>query len=157
VETLVRAEPAVLSPADAGELLTLQRAAFATEAQVYGDPWLPALVQTLAELRVEMTSGRALGLRLVGRLVAAVRTREDAGVLHVNRLTVAPDMQGAGIGSRLLLAAEDGASASVAALFTGHRSAGNLRLYERHGYVEQRREPVHEALTLVHLTKTLRG
>ena len=30
-----------LSPADAGELLTLQRAAYATEAQIYGDPFLP--------------------------------------------------------------------------------------------------------------------
>jgi ribosomal protein S18 acetylase RimI-like enzyme len=114
-------------------------------------------VQTLAELRAEMATGRALGLRIDGRLVGAVRTREDAGVLHVNRLTVAPDVQGAGIGSRLLLGAEEGASASVAVLFTGHRSAGNLRLYERHGYVEQRREPVHEGLTLVHLSKPLRG
>ena len=157
LETVLRSEPAVLTPADTGELLTLQRAAFATEAQLYGDPWLPALVQTFVELRAELTTGRALGLRIGGRLVGAVRTREDAGVLHVNRLTVAPDLQGVGIGSRLLLAAEDGATASVAVLFTGHRSAGNLRLYERHGYVEQRREPAHAGLTLVHLSKLLRG
>jgi GNAT superfamily N-acetyltransferase len=114
-------------------------------------------VQTLAELRAELVTGRALGLRIDGRLVGAVRTREEAGVLHVNRLTVAPDLQGAEIGSRLLHAAEDGASAPVAELFTGHRSAGNLRLYERHGYVERYRERVHEELTLVHLSKPLRG
>jgi hypothetical protein len=73
-------------------------------------------VQTLAELRAELVTGRALGLRIDGRLVGAVRTREEAGVLHVNRLTVAPDLQGAEIGSRLLHAAEDGASAPVAEL-----------------------------------------
>jgi hypothetical protein len=44
----------------------------------------------------------------------------------------------------------------TAAPFTGHRSAGNLRLYARAGYVEQRREPVDERLTLVHLAKSLR-
>ncbi|WP_448614769.1 hypothetical protein [Modestobacter sp. URMC 112] len=45
----LRITPAV--PADAGELLTLQRAAFVTEAQVYDDPRLPALVETPDELR----------------------------------------------------------------------------------------------------------
>ncbi len=44
----------------------------------------------------------------------------------------------------------------TASLFTGHRSAGNLRLYARAGYVEQRREPVDEGLTLVHVAKSLR-
>ena len=29
-------------PRDGGEALTLQRAAFVTEAQLYGSPWLPA-------------------------------------------------------------------------------------------------------------------
>lgn len=46
-----------ISPADdgdAGELLTLQRAAFVTEAQVYGDPRLPALTETLDELRAAL-------------------------------------------------------------------------------------------------------
>lgn len=32
-----------LSSSDAGEVLTLQRAAFASEAQLYGGPFLPAL------------------------------------------------------------------------------------------------------------------
>ncbi len=35
---------------EAGELLTLRRAAFVTEAQQYGDPNIPPLTQTLAEL-----------------------------------------------------------------------------------------------------------
>ena len=38
----------------AGELLTVRRAAFVTEAQVYGDPNIPALTQTLPELRADL-------------------------------------------------------------------------------------------------------
>ncbi|HUG86944.1 MAG TPA: hypothetical protein VMM13_20410 [Euzebya sp.] len=34
-------------PEDAREMLTLQRAAYVTEAQLYDDPNLPALTQTL--------------------------------------------------------------------------------------------------------------
>ena len=149
-----------LGPLDAdgaGELLTLQRAAYVTEAQLYDDVRLPALVQTLDDLRAELTTARCTGAWLGGRLVGAVRTREDDGVLHVGRLTVAPDRQGAGIGGRLLAAVETAAPAHRVALFTGHRSEGNLRLYARCGYVEVRREPVHERLVLVHLEKELRG
>jgi hypothetical protein len=38
---------------DAGELLTLRRAAFVTEAQQYGDPHIPPLTQTLEELEAD--------------------------------------------------------------------------------------------------------
>ena len=46
-----------IAPGDAGEVLTLQRAAFVTEAQAHGDPALPPLTQTLAELRAATASG----------------------------------------------------------------------------------------------------
>ena len=125
---------------DAGELLTLQRAAYVTEAQLYDDLRLPALVQTLAELRAELAAGGGVVAREGPRLVGAVRLRFDGDVVHVGRLTVAPDRQGEGIGGRLLAAAEAAAPARRAALFTGHRSEANLRLYRRCGYVEVRRE-----------------
>jgi hypothetical protein len=48
----IRIGPA--GPRDAGELLTPQRAAFVTEAQLYGEPRLPALTQTLDDLRAEL-------------------------------------------------------------------------------------------------------
>jgi ribosomal protein S18 acetylase RimI-like enzyme len=145
-------------PADGGELLTLQRAAFVTEAQLYGDPGLPALVETLSELLVAVQGGPALVARDGGRLVGSVRARVVDGVLHVGRLVVAPDQQGRGVGRSLLAAVEQAAGPDVdtAALFTGHRSVANLRLYERAGYVEQRRQRVDDALTLVHLVKALR-
>ncbi len=148
-----------LSIADAGEVLTLQRAAYASEALLYGDPSLPALVQTLPDLVAELSNG--LGHKAVrgSRLVGAVRSTVDGDTLHIGRLTVAPDLQGSGLGTALLSAAEGAAGPDVtsAALFTGHLSSANLRLYQRHGYVEERREKIDDRVTLVHLRKPLTG
>lgn len=44
-----------LSGGDSGELLTLQRAAYVTEAQAHDDVNLPPLMQSLAELVSELT------------------------------------------------------------------------------------------------------
>lgn len=145
-----------LPPGAAGELLTLQRAAYVPEAQLYDDVRLPALVQTLDELVAELTTGSCLAARAGSRLVGAVRTRERDGVLHVGRLVVAPDLQGHGIGTRLLLAAEQATALPRATLFTGARSTVNLRRHRRHGYLESRREQVRPRLELVHLAEELR-
>ncbi|TYP89815.1 GNAT family N-acetyltransferase [Blastococcus xanthinilyticus] len=139
-----------------GELLTLQRAAYVTEAQLYEDVRLPALVQTLDDLVEELGRSRCLAAWLGRRLVGAVRTNEVHDVLHVGRLVVAPDLQGRGIGTRLLLAAEAGSRMTRATLFTGSRSEANLRLYRRHGYAESHREQLHAGVELVHLDKELR-
>ncbi|CAA9209185.1 MAG: hypothetical protein AVDCRST_MAG52-1069 [uncultured Blastococcus sp.] len=145
--------------ADAGEILTLQRAAYATEARIYGDPELPAMVQTLEELTAELATGPALTARRGSRVVGAVRGRPADGVLHVGRLTVAPDQQGQGIGTALLAEIEAAAppGTTEATLFTGHLSAANLRLYDRLGYRETHREALTRSVVLVHLAKPLTG
>jgi GNAT superfamily N-acetyltransferase len=152
-------DPAITAvlPADVGEVLTLQRAAYATEARLYHDPELPALTQTLAELATELTSVSALKAVAGHRIVGAVRARVDGTVLHVGRLVVAPDWQNRGVGSRLLAAVEAGAGPDVrtAALFTGHLSSANLALYARRGYAETRREQLRPGVVLVHLNKPL--
>lgn len=144
-----------LPPAAAGELLTLQRAAYVTEAQLYDDPRLPALTQTLDQLVAELTDSSCTAAYDGPRLVGAVRTREANRTLHIGRLTVVPDRQGLGIGSRLLTAAEAGTRLPEATLFTGHLSAANLRLYRRHGYAERSRELLRPGVELVHLVKSL--
>jgi len=148
-----------LTVADAGEVLTLQRAAYASEARIYGETSLPALVQTLPELVAELSNG--LGHKVIrgSRLVGAVRSTVDGDVLRIGRLTVAPDLQGSGLGTALLAAAEAAAGPEVASatLFTGHLSTANLRLYQRHGYVEERREKIDDRVILVHLRKPLTG
>lgn len=148
-----------LSVADAGEVLTLQRAAYVSEAQLYGDPSLPPLVQTLPELVTELSNSKGYKAIRGSRLVGAVRSVVDGDTLRIGRLAVAPDLQGNGLGTALLAAAESDAGPEVtsATVFTGHLSTGNLRLYERNGYVEVRREEVGPGATLVHLRKPLTG
>lgn len=151
-----------LGVGDAGELLTLQRAAYVTEAQLNGDCHLPPLSQTLAELIAELRDPAvtAFGIRdPAGHLVAAVRIRAEGGArAEVRRLAVVPDRQGQGLGTRLLLAAEDLCPAGTTQLylFTGDRSVGNLALYQRHGYRETHRTPA-GTHNLVHFVKVIRA
>lgn len=152
----MRIERAV--PADAGEILTVQRAAYVAEAQLYGDPFIPPLVESIEQLRKAL-AGDAVVLKAVldGRLAGAARARFSGRTCLVGRLVVAPDLQGRGIGRRLLAALEDEAAgrADACVLFTGHLSEANLRLYRRLGYAETRRERVAAHLTLVHMRKPL--
>ena len=142
----------------AGEILTVQRAAYVAEAQRYGDPLLPPLTQPLAEILEDAVSGRRLVALRGSRVVGTVRAEERDGVLHIGRLAVAPDLQGQGIGRRLLLAAEDSAGPAVQGyeLFTGADSDDNIRLYERLGYRRVRHESLPQGPGLVHLHK-IRG
>lgn len=144
-----------MTPGDAGEACTVQRAAFVAEARLYGDPALPPLLETPAQIASSLVTSTGFVAVLGGRIVGAVRVRADGDRLHVARLVVAPDLQGRGIGAALLALAETAAPAAEAVLFTGHLSTGNLRLYERAGYVEDHRTRVDDGLTLVHLRKPL--
>jgi predicted N-acetyltransferase YhbS len=147
-------------PADAGEILTLQRAAFVSEAQLHGDPFLPPLVESLDQLR-GVLAGTAIVLKatLGARIVGSVRGQFNGRTCLVSRLIVAPDQQGRGIGAALMTSLESEAvqRAEMCVLFTGHLSIGNLRLYRRLGYTETHRERVADHLTLVHMRKALCG
>lgn len=131
-----------ITPDDAGEVLTLQRAAFASEALIYGDPDMPPLTQTLEELRAELAENLGCVAVRDGRMLAAARARLDGDLLLIGRIAVAPDLQGEGLGSLILGAVEErgrDAGAREAELFTGRLSEANIRLYEREGYRESER------------------
>ncbi|MFS0852630.1 GNAT family N-acetyltransferase [Microbacterium sp. 179-I 3D4 NHS] len=148
---------APLTEADAGEVLTIQRAAFVSEAQIYGSADMPPLTQTLEEMRAELRMGTGLGARVDGRLVGAIRFRETEDLLLIGRIAIAPDMQGSGIGRALLQAAEQSSSAPVSELFTGSLSEANLRLYESCGYEVSERVPDGDGTEQVFLRKSLAG
>lgn len=147
-----------LSDADAGEVLTVQRAAYVLEAQNYGDPDLPPLRETLDEVRASLRAHDVIGLgvREDGRLLASVRLRLADGVAHLGRLAVVPDRQGEGIGTTLLRACEAALPAEVREirLFTGSRSDPTIRLYERFGYVRGAESDM-VTHTVVHLVKPI--
>jgi len=141
-------------PADAEAILALQKLAYRSEAQLYDDWNLPPLAQTLDALRAEFAQLRFLKALDGERLVGSVRGRHDADTCHVGRLIVAPDMQRAGIGTRLMRRIEaEFPEATRFELFTGHRSEGNLRLYERLGYKRLHEQPLSPAITQVYLEK----
>lgn len=125
-------------PEHAGEILTVQRAAYVTEAQRYGAPGIPPLVETLEALRADLTAPGVVARAawLGPRLVGSVRGRVDGAAMEVARLTVAPDVQGRGVGRALLAAVHAAAPPSVRTywLVTGVRSDDNLRLYAAAGY-----------------------
>lgn len=123
-----------ISPEDAGEVLTIQRAAFVSEAVIYGSADMPPLTQTLDEVRAELVDANGWVARVDNRLVGAICVSETDDLLLIGRIAIAPDMQGSGIGRALLEAAERDSKAPESELFTGSLSEANVRLYESCGY-----------------------
>ena len=147
-----------VAAADAGELFTLRRAAFVTEAQQYDDPNIPPLTQTLAELKEDLarpdvvTLGAWLGTRLVG----SIRVLLEPGKATLGRFAVAPDLQGKGIGSRLLLEIVPKLPEGTEEVwvFTGRDSLQNLAFYASQGYEHQHDQMVGD-LTYAYLRRIL--
>ncbi|WP_037606518.1 GNAT family N-acetyltransferase [Streptacidiphilus rugosus] len=143
---------------DAERILKLQYLCYQGEAELYGDWNIEPLTQSLDSLRTELKERHVLVARLGEEVVGSVRGWVDAdGVGRIGRLCVHPRMQRHGLGSRLLRAMETRLAneAHVVAyrLFTGHRSVGNLRLYQRLGYRPTEVEEVNSKLSFISLEK----
>lgn len=147
-----------LAEGDAGEVLTLQRSAFVQEALIYDSVQMPPLTQTLEQVEAELADNLGCAALAAGRMVGAVRAQRDGDLLLIGRIAIAPDQQGAGIGSLLLHAVEERgrrAGCTEAELFTGSLSEANLRLYEREGYRERERVAGDDGVEQVFLRKSL--
>ena len=144
--------PATLGDAEA--LLALQRRAYAEEAARYDDWSIPPLTETLDALQQAFATTTILKAVDGDVIVGAVRGKDESGICRVGRLIVEPEHQRQGIGSQLLRAIEryfpDVRSFE---LFTGEQSAGNLRLYERHGYMAIERKALSLKVTIIVLRK----
>jgi len=144
--------------ATAGELLTVRRAAFVSEAQVYDDPHIPPLTQTLDELKADLadpgvvTIGAWSGHRLVGSIRVAV----DGAKATLGRLAVVPDLQQQGIGTQLLLAVPQYLPQGITEVwvFTGKDSVANIAMYGKHGF-EHEFDQTTGDLTYAYLRKIL--
>ena len=138
---------------DAALILELQRLAYASEAALYDDPDIPSLRQTLPELEAELRQKTFLTAWVGTALVGSVRASLQDGTCRIERLIVHPAHQGRGLGSGLLERIERQLPAQAYALFTGHKSERNLRLYERLGYVRGAEETISPTLRFIHLEK----
>ncbi|MEU4509261.1 bifunctional NAD(P)H-dependent oxidoreductase/GNAT family N-acetyltransferase [Nonomuraea wenchangensis] len=130
--TYVRA----LTPDDAAEVLVLQRCCWVEEALANDTLAIPALRESLEQVRAWLATWQATGLWRDGRLLGMVRTRRIDDDWHVGRLGVVPDLRGHGVGRWLLREAEAAREAGCRriVLSTGARSERNLRLYHAQGY-----------------------
>ena len=122
--------------ADAAELLVLQRCCWVQEAIANETLDIPALHESLDDVRAWIDDWSTWCVRVGGRLVGAVRARQEGPAWDIGRLMVAPDLAGRGLGRWLLRFAEaqapDGVDTIV--LFTGARSVRNIAMYERAGF-----------------------
>ena len=145
------------SLADAGEILTLQRACWVQEALANDSLDIPALHESLADVQASFGDWDYHVVRVAGRLVGAVRGRLQGDAWDIGRLMVAPDLQGRGLGRVLLEHIQRVAppAATTYVLFTGAASAENQRMYKKAGF---RQRPDLEAPPgAVVLTKRISG
>ena len=163
---------------DAPQILALQRAAYQSEARIYGEDSLPALQQTLEELEKEFERGpnreasrpgsgetqAAAGktpddvifLKAVmnGRIVGSVRGYALEETACLSQVIVHPYFQGRGIGRRLTEEIEAVfPDVKRFEIFTGSKSERNLRLFRKLGYKDFKTEPFTPAITWVYLRK----
>ncbi|GAA1695325.1 hypothetical protein GCM10009745_46350 [Kribbella yunnanensis] len=143
---------------DAGEIHTLQLAAFLSEGRLYDDYSIPPLVETVDAAAERLQQGTVLKAVAGTRIVGSVQLTVDGSVAYIGRMIVAPDWQGRGLGNRLLKTAEKLAPAEVTTyeLNTGGLSERNLAVYKKAGYRELRREAQTPKVDLVHLAKRRR-
>lgn len=146
-------QPAIA--ADLPELLAVQKVAYQSEAEIYGDASLPALRQSLAEMSSDFS--RMLFLKGVvnGKIVASIRSYNDGqGTAHILRLSVLPYFRGRGLGRRLIVAIEkEFPKVSRYEIFTGHRSAANIHIYSKLGYKRYKTEPFNANVEWVYMEK----
>lgn len=144
-----------LTAADAADVIVLQRCCWVDEAIANQTLDIPALHESIDDVRNWLDHWWVLGLWRDGKLLGMVRACRDGDSWHIGRLAVAPHMRGTGIGRWLLGLAERKAdpACTAAALETGARSVRNIRMYVSEGFEHL---PERDTGDVVHLVKPLR-
>ena len=141
---------------DAPEILALQKTAYQSEAEIYGDDSLPALQQTLEELQKDFERPEQVFIKTVvnGNIIGSVRGHAVDDTACISRVIVHPYFRGRGIGRRLVEEIEKAfPNAKRFEVKTGHRSERNLFQFHAQGYQEFKTEPFTPAITWVYLQK----
>ena len=141
---------------DAPEILGLQKTAYQSEAEIYGDDSLPALQQTLEELQKDFERPEQVFIKTVvnGKIIGSMRGHAVSDTAFLSRVLVHPYFRGRGIGRRLVDEIEKAfPNAKRFEVKTGHRSERNLYQFRKMGYQEFKTEQFTPAITWVYLQK----
>ena len=139
---------------DADTILSIQQAAYLSEAKRYNDYAIPPLRQTLDQLRNQFQNHTFLKAIVNSSLVGSVRAFQKNTSCYIGRLIVLPEFQGNGIGTQLLNEIEHCFNkVERFELFTGAQSSENLHLYKKTGYKEFKSKPLNEKITFIYLEK----
>jgi ribosomal protein S18 acetylase RimI-like enzyme len=120
---------------DGEEILKLQKLAYQSEAERYGNYDIPPLKQTIEEIREQFETHIFLKAMCDGRIVGTVRAHEENGTCYIGRLAVDPDKQNRGIGKALMNSIEGRYKPERFELFVGSKSENNIYLYQKLGYI----------------------
>ncbi|WP_394613924.1 GNAT family N-acetyltransferase [Lentzea sp. JNUCC 0626] len=129
------------------ELWTVQRLAYAVEAELIGFDGIPPLHESLDELRA--TDETFLGLHDDEGLVGAVSYRLEGSTVDICRLVVHPRAHRRGIASQLLDALPDGPQI----VSTGTKNEPALALYRKRGFVETGTHEVGPGVSITDLAR----
>ena len=83
---------------DLPEILTLQKLAYQSEAELYHDFSIPPLTQTREEIEEEFRQKVFLKAVSGGKIVGSVRAEAQGETCYIGRLIVLPEYQNRGIG-----------------------------------------------------------
>ena len=147
-------ETSIAAVEDAEQILKLQKMAYQSEAEIYHNYNIPPLTQTISEIKEEFHTRTFFKTVAEKNIIGSVRAHSDDTSCFIGRLIVHPDMQGKGIGTRLMNAVEAHFSdVQRYELFTGTKSIANMRLYARLGYKPFKELAVDKSLSLVFMEK----
>jgi ribosomal protein S18 acetylase RimI-like enzyme len=144
-----------LDPSDKGEalqILNLQTASYAVEAQLIGSWDIPPLKDTVHTLR--RCGETFCGYFVEGRLAGMLSYKKEADVLDIHRLAVHPDHFREGIARSLIEHVERAAQpASKAIVSTGAKNTPAKSLYLSMGFEETEEVEVVPGLRTVRFEK----
>jgi len=120
---------------DCQEILSLQKLAYVSEAEIYDNFTITPLTQTLIEIKDEFRKKVFLKIVSQGNIIGSVRGFAENGTCYIERLIVHPEFQNCGLGKKLIKELESiFFDCKRFELFTGHRSQKNLYFYTKLGY-----------------------
>lgn len=139
---------------DAEEILSLQKLAYRTEAEIYNDFNIPPLVQTLESIEKDFENQFFLKAVTNGRIIGSVRAYQKEETCYIGRLIVHLDFQNQGIGTKLMNEIERIFNhCERFELFTGDRSERNLHLYQELGYKTFKTAMITDHTAIVYMEK----